>query len=156
MATATPPVPTTPPLAYAEVTKVGVGSGVLVPPEVLLPQSAVEATEKKIPVSVTVTLGPPPSARPQRSVLFGALADPNLRLRKAIPLDVSAEDSAVVLTWAEIDEFGCGETLGAALDNFGASLLELYRRLHEPVRLGPDLENVKRILDNYVESRTQR
>jgi hypothetical protein len=154
MATAASPAP---PVAYGEVAKSGVGSGVLVPPEILLPQSpdAAGAIEQKS-VTVNVTLGPTFSARPQQSVLFGALADPHLRLRKAIPLEVSSEDSAVVLTWAEIDEFGCGESLGAALDNFGSALLELHHRLHEPVQLGPDLENVKRVLDEYIESRTQQ
>ena len=153
MATATPTPPPTPPVAYGEVAQAGSGYGVLVPPEVLLPRSA-EATgameQKMVPVSVT--FGPTFSARPQ-SVLFGALADPKLRLRKAIPLLVFTEDSAVVLTWEEIDEFGCGETLGAALDNFGCALLELYHCLHGPMQLGPDLENVKRTLDSYIEAR---
>lgn len=114
----------------------------------------VEFTES--PPRVTVKMvAEAPSAR-MNSVMFGALTHPNLRLRKPIPLEVSTEDSAVVLTWTEIDEFGCGHSLGAAMDNFGAAVLELYHRLHEPVQLGPDLENVKHILDSYIESRTQR
>jgi hypothetical protein len=153
MAAAAPTIPPTQPVAYGEVAQAGSGYGVLVPPEILLPHSAeaAGAVEQKM-VPVSVTFGPVVSARPQ-SVRFGALADPKLRLRQAIPLEVSTEDSGVVLTWAEIDEFGCGETLGAAMDNFGAALLELYRRLHDPVQLGPDLENVKSILDSYIQAR---
>jgi hypothetical protein len=154
MATTIPTVqPTTPPVAYGEVAQAGSGYGVLVPPEILLPHSmdAAGAVEQKM-VPVSVTFGPIESALPQ-SVRFGALANPRLRLRKAIPLAVSTEGSATVLTWEEIDEFGCGESLGAALDNFGGALLELYHRLHEPVQLGPDLEKVKQILDKYIEAR---
>jgi hypothetical protein len=151
MATA---APSTPPVAYGEVATKGGVNSVSVEQEVILPQSSAAPGQKTIPI--TVKIRPAMSARPQRSVLFGALTDPKLRLRKAIPLEVSTEESAIVLTWAAIDEFGCGETLGEALDNFGAALLELHHRLHEPVQLGPDLENVKHILDKYIELRTQR
>ena len=143
----------TPPIAYAELllSKAGVGSGVLVPAEMLLPGREV-ATQQIIPV--TISLDATVNARPE-SVLFGALADPALRLRKAIPLEVSGEES-VVVSWEEADEFGCGATLGAALDDFGSALAELYHRLYdETVQLGPDLENVKRVLDGYIEPRTK-
>jgi hypothetical protein len=122
---------------------------------VLVIQNVPQRETERIPVSVTVVFDASYPARPS-SVLFGALADPTLRLRKAIPLDLSVEDSAVVLTWGGIDEFGVGQSMGEALDDFGVALVELYHRLHEPVQLGPDLENVKRILDEYIESRTQR
>jgi hypothetical protein len=95
-----------------------------------------------------------PDARPA-SLLFGALKEPTLRLRKPIPLDLSVEKDEVVLAWAEIDEFGYGSTMGAAADDFGRSLGELYRRLEESKQLGPDLLNVKRILDQYIEVRTK-
>ena len=148
MATAVPIVPA---VAYAEETKGGIGFGVEVQPEVLLPQPE----EKKLQVTVSLTFGASCPARPD-SILFGALADPTLRLRKAIPLEVSAtEESAVVVAWVEVDEFGCGETLGAALDDFGAALIELHHRLHDKaVQLGPDLENVKHVLDRYIEARS--
>jgi hypothetical protein len=142
-----------PPVAYAEETRAGIGVGAEVgvggQQEVLLPQPSA----KKIPVSVTIAFGASSPARPE-SILFGALADPTLRLRKAIPLEVSNDESAVVISWAEIDEFGCGQTLGAALDDFGAALIELHHRLHDQtVQLGPDLENVKRVLATYIEAR---
>lgn len=110
----------------------------------------------EIPATVSIPVGPSqprPSARPDK-LLFGSLDDPEFRLRRAIPLDLSVEESSVVLTWAEVEEFGYGPTMGAALDDFGQTLRELYRRLHaKEARLGPDLQNVKKILDDYIEPR---
>ena len=95
-----------------------------------------------------------PTARPQ-NLLFGALKDPDVRLRKPIPLELSTEDEGVVLTWAEVEEFGYGVTMGAALDDFGHTLRELYRRLHEPeIKLSSDLEKVKETLASYIEPRS--
>jgi hypothetical protein len=97
--------------------------------------------------------GPGPSARPQ-SVLFGALADPDLRLLKPIPLEVSTEENNVVLTWDETNEFGCGCSTTAALEDFGQSLRELYRHLHsKDVKLGADLQRVRQVLDQYIQPR---
>jgi len=95
-----------------------------------------------------------PSARPAR-LLFGALKAPTLRLRKPIPLDLSIGETEVVLTWAEIDEFGYGSTMGDAAEDFSRSLAELYCRLQESELLGPDLLNVKQILSQYIETRAR-
>jgi len=107
---------------------------------------------------VAVPFGPSqtfPSARPDK-LLFGALDDPEFRLRRPIPLDLSVEESEVVLTWAEVEEFGYGSTMGAALDDFGHTIRELYRHLYkQSIQLGPDLQNVKRILGGYIEPRTK-
>jgi hypothetical protein len=100
-----------------------------------------------------------PNPRPSR-VQFAAMRDPTLQMVQAIPLDVSIEESAVegsavVVCWSEIDEFGTGETLSLALDDFSHALRELYRRLHErDINLGPDLGNVKGVLDKYIVPRT--
>jgi hypothetical protein len=96
----------------------------------------------------------PPNARPAR-LLFGAVKQPTWRLRKPIPLDVSTEDTHVVVTWADIDEFGYGSTMGAAADDFGRALGELYERLQESEQLGPDLLRVKQILSQYIEIRSR-
>lgn len=151
MATIAATINPIPSLADYEVSRVG---GVLIPLEevVVLPQEAGVVHEKK-PASVILISGPAPSARPQ-SVLFGALADPGLRLRKAIPLQVCADDAHVTLTWQEIDEFGCGSSTTEALDDFAQSVRELYHHLHaNEVKLGADLERVKGVLDNYIEPR---
>jgi len=68
---------------------------------------------------------------------------------------VTVEGASVVVGWTEADEFGVGNTLSAALDDFGASVRELYRRIHESEQLGPDLENIKRILGEYIAPRSR-
>src|SRR5579864_420652 len=131
------PISPLPSLADYEVSRVG---GVLIPLDqlVVLPQES-GVVQEKIPASVTLRFGPAPSARPD-SVLFGALGDPGLQLRQPIPLQVCADGGHVALTWAEIDEFGCGSTTTEALDDFAQSVRELYQHLHAPgVKLGPDL-----------------
>jgi hypothetical protein len=94
-----------------------------------------------------------PTACPSR-VQFAALRDPILQMVRAIPLQVSKEESNVVVSWPEVDEFGTGETLGVALDDFANGLRELYCRLFAPdVNLGPDLQRVKQVLDQYIQRR---
>jgi hypothetical protein len=92
------------------------------------------------------------SARPDR-VLFGALNDPMFRLQKAIPLEVTVEEGHVVVNWADIDEFGSGNTLSAAIDDFAYALRALYRYLNSVKELGPDLANIKHVLGKYIEAR---
>jgi len=70
---------------------------------------------------------------------------------QAIPLDVTKEESHVVVNWAAVDEFGAGETLSAALDDFSASLRDLYHNLQlQNGSLGPDLARVKAVLAGYI------
>jgi hypothetical protein len=95
-----------------------------------------------------------PSARKSR-ILFGALNDPNYRLLKPIPLDVSIEENNVLLTWSEVDEYGCGDSTSSALEDFGHTLRELYRHLNSGVQLGPDLLKVKVLLGNFIEPRSR-
>jgi hypothetical protein len=64
------------------------------------------------------------------------------------------EESAVVVSWAEIDEFGTGETLSAALDDFAHTLRELYHHLSaDDVKPGADLLRVRDVMAEYVEPR---
>jgi hypothetical protein len=94
-----------------------------------------------------------PNPCPAR-VRFAALRDPVLRVVRAIPLDVSKEESTVVVCWSEISEFGSGETLGSALDDFASGFRELYHRLFAPdVNLGPDLQRVREIIGQYIQPR---
>ena len=111
-------------------------------------------TSEAVPVPSNVvaefrTLDQMPDPRPSR-VLFAGLRDPRLRMVQAIPLDVNVEDSNVVVYWQAIDEFGVGETLSGALDDFASTLRELYHRLMEVDELGPDIAEVKRVLGEYV------
>ncbi len=106
--------------------------------------------------TLTVELVPPnelPNPRPER-VLFGALKDPRLQVIKAVPLDVTLEESNVVVNWADVNEFGTGETLSAAIDDFGAALGELYHQLMAPeVKLGEGLQRIKGVLQQFIQLR---
>ncbi len=129
-------------------------NGAMLPEQVALPA---RVSKVEVHVLLAVPAGPLqtlPSARPSE-LKFGALNDPEYQLRQPIPLAVTTEGSNVVVCWAEADEFGVGDTLGAALDDFGASVRELYRSLHESKQLGPDLENIKRILGEYIALRSR-
>jgi hypothetical protein len=96
--------------------------------------------------------GIPASGRPSQ-VLFGALNDFQYRLRRPIQLDVTTEEGHVVVNWAEIEEFGTGDSLGAAIDDFSQALRSLHRYLLRTQELGPDLAHIKQVLGDYIESR---
>lgn len=127
-----------------------------------LPEIVPEGTGDTIEIAVTAEgaklsvtlLNEVPSARPEVSVLFAGGLGPNLRLLKPIPLEVSVEEGQVVLTWAETDDFACGDNTGEALDRFGHSIQELYEHLHaNEVALGMDLLRVRDVLDRYITPR---
>jgi hypothetical protein len=103
----------------------------------------------------TSSATPAESVLPEK-ILFGALNDPEFQLIRPILLNVVSEESSVVLSWDEVNEFSVGSTLGEALDDFGQTVRELYRYLHRhDVKLGADLEEVKRILGEYIQPRQQ-
>jgi hypothetical protein len=96
-----------------------------------------------------------PNPRPAK-VLFGGLQDPDVQVVRPISLEVCVEESSVVVSWAEIDEFGTGENLSCALDDFSHTLRELYHHLHAgDTTPGADLLRVKQILGEYIEPRTK-
>jgi hypothetical protein len=96
-----------------------------------------------------------PNPRPSK-VLFGGLQDPGVQVIRPIPVDVSVEESTVVVHWAEIDEFGTGENLSCALDDFSHTVRELYHHLNSgETKPGADLLRVKQVLGDYIEPRTK-
>ena len=121
-----------------------------------LPRQVASERPTLEPVSgFMLQVGTLPIARPE-SVHLRTLKDPQYRLRKPIPLGVSLQESIVVVTWSEIDEFGQGETMTSAVDDFGQTLRELYNRLYAPeVQLGADLQRVKQVLGEYIEQRAK-
>jgi hypothetical protein len=118
---------------------------------------AAEAIEAAafIPKEVEATIYTPKeiiSARPD-FVLLGSVSHPELRIRKAIPLEVLTEEGHVILTWVEADEFVCGDTTGDALDDFSKMIGELYFELNDPaVRLGENLMKVRAVLNEHIEN----
>lgn len=103
--------------------------------------------------TLEIVHGEPPSARPEW-IEFGALMHPLLRLQRPIRLQVSSNEGMVSVFWREGTEFGYGQTMSEALDDFGRTLAELYSRLNEPnVQLSSDLQETKQLLCAYIESR---
>jgi len=81
---------------------------------------------------------------------FAGSVGPKFRLLKAIPVEVTREDGEVTVWSSEIQEWGCGYSLGSAMDDFGKSLPGLWRILHEN-RLGRHLQIIKERLETYME-----
>ncbi len=129
----------------------GISTPVLTGPQVLPSE---QFKYEAVPGSLSViflsgALNPRPDV-----VKFAAIRDPRLRVLKAIPLDVSVEESHFVVSWPETHEFGTGDTLSGALDDFAGSVRELYHELFAPnANLGPDLEKVKQTLAEYIQPR---
>jgi hypothetical protein len=95
----------------------------------------------------------PHSAIPQ-TVLFGGLRHPALRMRQAMLLRTEInETGGVSVVWDEGNEFGVGDTFGAALDDFALTLSELFIELGEASRLSHDLSALKEKLSTYIEVR---
>lgn len=94
---------------------------------------------------------PPGSAVPP-TVLFGGLRHPALRMRQAIPLRTeTVETGGVSVVWDEGNEFGFGDTFGAALEDFSSTISELFIELGEAQSLSPDLSAIREKLSAYIE-----
>jgi hypothetical protein len=129
----------------------GISTPVLTAPQVL-PSEQLKQGPAHGSLSVVFLSG---ALNPRPDVVkFAAVRDPRLRVVKAIPLDVSVEESHFVVSWPETNEFGTGDTLSGALDDFAASVRELYHELFSPnANLGPDLERVRQTLAEYIQPR---
>ena len=94
--------------------------------------------------------------RPEK-VLLGVLGDPQLRLRRPIPVDISVDAGTVVAASAELEEFGYGDSLSAALEDLGKTVAQLFLSLSkDESRLGGQLTDVlRRVRDNVEPRRTK-
>jgi hypothetical protein len=91
------------------------------------------------------------SGRPE-SVLLGTVSDRRLRVRKAIPLNVSVEEGHVVVSWSDADEFAYGASTGDAIEELSKTIGELYFDLNDQsVPLGKDLARVRDVLNDHIE-----
>jgi hypothetical protein len=95
----------------------------------------------------------PRSAIPQ-AVLFGGLRHPALRMRKAMPLRTErVETGGVSVVWDEGNEFGFGDTFGAAMEDFSHTISELFIELGDAPSLSQDLSAIREKLAAYIEVR---
>lgn len=95
-------------------------------------------------------------ARPKR-VRLGVVNDSRLRLKHSIRVELAFNEGTCVASWPDIDEFGYGSNMSAALDDLGKTLAELYFRLHESdVSMSGDLARVRDKLDDFLEPRPRK
>jgi hypothetical protein len=77
-----------------------------------------------------------------------------MRLLKAIPARVEFRGDGIIVSWDEIDEFGTGGNLSAAIQDLGRTLSELYLSLSsEKGNLGPEMERIWRVLQQFMAPR---
>ncbi len=87
-------------------------------------------------------------------IYLGALPGPELRLRTPLRLEVQREDDSVVVWSADLDEFGYGPHLTAAIEDFQQTIIELYHTLEgEQDRLGPGMVELWGVLQQTIERR---
>lgn len=88
------------------------------------------------------------------TLLLGTLSHPRLRLLRPLRMSISREEAFVVVSVPELEEFGYGPHLTAAIDDLRHSLVELYLRLEEDQpRLGPDLVQLWKQLHQLIQPR---
>jgi len=93
------------------------------------------------------------SATPDR-LLLGSLNHPRLRLIRSLPLIITREESYVIAHMPELEEFGYGLHLTAAIQDLRQSLVELYQGLEaDQDRLGPDLTDLWQMLQQFIRAR---
>ncbi len=131
---------------------------------------AVEEIREPITSPPGYSLGPPMIEKPPEPVqrmavgdlgfslpediLFGAVLDRRLRVKKPIPVTISKDESGVVVSSSELEDFGCGANISEALDDFAKTLAELYFSLKENAdRLGDDLKQQFTRLRDFIEVR---
>jgi hypothetical protein len=84
---------------------------------------------------------------------FGGSVGPLFKLLKPIPMEITRFEDGSVTVWSkDLRDFGCGKSLGTAMDDFGKGLPELWHILNsEP--LGKDLQKTKRKLETFIAPR---
>ena len=82
------------------------------------------------------------------NVSFGGSLGPLLRLKKSIPLTV---ERPFVLIWENTEEYSQGNSLGQAMDDFGISVRQLWKKVHDGSPLGPELLRIRSLLEEYIE-----
>jgi hypothetical protein len=62
---------------------------------------------------------------------LASLSDHKYRLTEAIPVDVTRDDDAFVVTWRGTDDFGFGSSVVEAIRDLQLTLIELFETLCE-------------------------
>lgn len=94
--------------------------------------------------------------RPAR-VLMGVVGDSRLQLQKPVPVDVSTDAGSVIAYFGEVEEFGYGPNLSAAMDDLSKALAQLFLSLVErEADLGQPMADALERLRHYFKLRERR
>ena len=116
-------------------------------PGLLIPFPA-PADPEPAPGAIVVEPSTPPV------IVLGAIPSPDLRLRKPIRLEVQREEGEVGVWSEDLEEFGYGSYLTAAIEDFQQTIIELYHTLEdEQDRLGPGMVELWNRLQLFLEHR---
>lgn len=86
------------------------------------------------------------------SVSFAGSIGPKLKLIKSIPLEVTRDEGMVSVWSTDLMDWGAGESLCAAMDDFGKSIRGLWEILHTHP-LGNNLKLIRRTMHTFIEPR---
>lgn len=87
-------------------------------------------------------------------MFLGALRHPGLRLKTPLRITFSTENEYVIVECPELNEFGYGAHLTAAIVDLQNTIAELYFTLkEEQARLGSDLSTLWATLQAKIEER---
>ena len=85
---------------------------------------------------------------------LASLHHPRLRLQIPLSLRIERENGHVTAWSDDLEEIGYGPTLGAALDDFQRTVVELYESLHAAQELlGPDMARLWRVMQLHIGER---
>jgi hypothetical protein len=94
-----------------------------------------------------------PPATPER-LIIGNLNHSHLRLRAPITVSITRDEALLIASIPELDEFGYGTHLTAAIEDLRQTLIELFQTLKsEQARLGPGMLKPWNPLQNLIEER---
>jgi hypothetical protein len=87
-------------------------------------------------------------------ILFGAIQDRRLCLKKPIPVELSESLGVITAHCGDLDEFGQGSVVSEALEDFGKTICEMFFALQDREhQLSLDLITLQKRLAEYIQLR---
>jgi len=108
----------------------------------------------ELPTSVELHREDFPTHATPENLLLGNLNHPRLRLRQPVNVIITRDDSLLIASIPEIEEFGYGPHLTSAIEDLRQTLVELFQTLKsEQSRLGSDIVQLWNQLQVLIEER---
>jgi len=107
-----------------------------------------------LPTSVDLHREDCPTPATPEHLLLGNLNHPRLRLRQPVHVILTRDDSLLIASIPEIEEFGYGPHVTAAIEDLRRTLVELFQTLKsEQSRLGPAMVRLWSQLQVLIDER---